>query len=137
MKIAKKLDYACRVLLQLARRYDTGSLSQLEELAQCEDVSANFLAQILTDFRRSGIVESRRGKEGGYLLARPPATITLYEIIVLIEGKLLEYSKTDKGCSAALTCMAWNKLESVLLKESQSLTLDKLLEQESSPMYFI
>lgn len=137
MKIPKKLDYACRVLLQLARRYDTGSLSQLDELAQCEDVSSNFLAQILTDFRKSGLIDSRRGKDGGYILSRPPATISLYEIIVLMEGSVLEYCTGEKGSSSPNVLQAWKRLETALSNEARSLTLDKMLEGDSVPMYFI
>ena len=137
MKIPKKLEYACRVLLQLARRYDTGSLSQLDELAQCEDVSSNFLAQILTDFRKAGLVESRRGKSGGYLLSRPPGTISLYEVILLFEGHLLEFSSTEKGESALNVLESWKKMEHAMKEEAQSLTLDKMLEGSEVPMYFI
>lgn len=137
MKIPKKLDYACRVLLQLARRYDTGSLSQLDELAQCEGVSSNFLAQILTDFRKSGLIDSRRGKDGGYILSRPPATISLYEIIVLMEGSVLEYCTGEKGASSPNVLQAWKRLETALSNEARSLTLDKMLEGDSVPMYFI
>lgn len=137
MKIPKKLEYACRVLLQLARRYDTGSLSQLDELAQCEDVSSNFLAQILTDFRKAGLVESRRGKSGGYLLSRPPGTISLYEVILLFEGHLLEFSTTEKGESSLNVQESWKKLEHAMKEEAQSLTLDKMLEGSEVPMYFI
>lgn len=137
MKIPKKLEYACRVLLQLARRYDTGSLSQLDELAQCEDVSSNFLAQILTDFRKAGLVESRRGKSGGYLLSRPPGTISLYEVVLLFEGHLLEFSTTEKGESALNVQESWKKVEQAMKEEAQSLTLDKMLEGSEVPMYFI
>lgn len=137
MKIPKKLDYACRVLLQLARRYDTGSLSQLDELAQCEDVSSNFLAQILTDFRKAGLVESRRGKSGGYLLSRPPGMISLYDVMLVFEGALLEYSATEKGESSPNVLEAWKKLETAMKEAAQELTLDRMLEGSEVPMYFI
>ncbi len=139
MKIPKKLDYACRVLIQLARRYDTDTLSQLDELSQCEDVSSNFLAQILTDLRRAGLIESRRGKGGGYLLSRPPGTITLYDIIILFQGHLLEFSPRGKGASSPNVTATWKRLDEALQKETQAVTLDRMMEETDgeAPMYFI
>ena len=64
-------------MAQLAKRHDGRTITRLDELAQREAVSANFLVQILNDLRRAGLVESRRGKSGGYLLARKPDTIQL------------------------------------------------------------
>ena len=68
MKISQKLEYACRALAQLAKHHDGRTLTRLEDLAQREAVSGNFLVQILNDLRRAGLIESRRGKAGGYLL---------------------------------------------------------------------
>ena len=70
MKISQKLEYACRALAQLAKHHDGRTLTRLEDLAQREAVSGNFLVQILNDLRRAGLIESRRGKAGGYLLGR-------------------------------------------------------------------
>ena len=137
MKIAKKLDYACRVLLQLARKHDSGQLSQLEELAHAEDISANFLVQILTDLRRAGLVESRRGKEGGYLLSCSPATLTLYDVILLFEGSLLEYDSQSHGQSSPLLIPAWQELETSLRQKAQTISFASLLEKENGPMFFI
>ena len=81
MKISQKLEYACRALAQLAKTYDGKSLTRLEELAQREAISANFLVQILNDLRRGGMIDSRRGASGGYLLSRPANQITLRQIV--------------------------------------------------------
>ena len=70
MKLSVKVDYACRVLAQLARTYGTDELAHIEELAQVEAVPANYLVQILSELRNGGLILSRRGKQGGYALAR-------------------------------------------------------------------
>ncbi len=90
MKISQKLEYACRALAQLAKSYDGKTLSRLDELAQREAVSANFLVQILNDLRRAGIIESRRGAHGGYILSRPAEKITLRQIVDAVGPSLLQ-----------------------------------------------
>jgi Rrf2 family protein len=75
MKISVKVDYACRVMAELARLHGTGELAQIEHLARTEAVPANFLAQILGKLRTAGLITSRRGNLGGYTLARPPEDI--------------------------------------------------------------
>jgi len=89
VRISQKLEYACRALIQLSKHHDGKTITRLEALAQREEVSSNFLVQILNDLRRSNIVDSRRGKAGGYLLSRKPADISLYEVVAVIEPALL------------------------------------------------
>ena len=86
MKLSVKVDYACRVLAQMAKYHGTSELAQIELLAEVEAVPANYLVQILSELRNGGIIISRRGKQGGYALARSPDDITLYDIVKLIEG---------------------------------------------------
>ncbi|MFA5263277.1 MAG: Rrf2 family transcriptional regulator, partial [Opitutaceae bacterium] len=76
MKLSVKVSYACRVLAQIARLHGTGELAHVESLSQAESVPANYLAQILSELRDGGLICSRRGKQGGYTLARAPEQIT-------------------------------------------------------------
>ena len=76
MKISQKLDYANRAVMQLAKSYDGKSVSKLDELSKKESIPSAFLVQILTDLKRAGIVVSKRGKAGGYLLGRTPNTVS-------------------------------------------------------------
>jgi len=96
MKLSVKVDYACRVLAQLARQHGKEGLSHIEELAEIEAVPANYLVQILSELRNGGLITSRRGKQGGYALARPPEKITLLDIAKVIEGELLEITTSGK-----------------------------------------
>ena len=77
MRLPLKTEYACQVLAQLASTYAAGDVRQVEDLATAEALSPNYLVQILTTLRQAGLVISRRGKNGGYLLARHPGNITL------------------------------------------------------------
>ena len=72
MKLSVKVEYACRVLAQLARLHGCGELAHIEKLAKTEAVPANYLVQILSELRGGNLIVSRRGKQGGYALARAP-----------------------------------------------------------------
>ena len=102
MKISQKLEYACRAMSQLAKYHDGRTLTRLEDLAQREAVSANFLVQILNDLRRAGLIESRRGKAGGYLLGRNANLITLRQVVEAVDPALLQCSVTREGDRAVL-----------------------------------
>ncbi len=95
MKLGLKLEYACRAVLRLATCYDGQRVCRVEDLAAQEGISANFLVQILNDLRRDGLVASRRGKLGGYTLARPPAEINLADVTRAIEGGVLEIDRAE------------------------------------------
>jgi Rrf2 family protein len=137
MRISQKLDYACRAMAQLAKRHDGRTITRLDELAQREAVSANFLVQILNDLRRAGLVESRRGKSGGYLLSRHPDTITLREIADAVEPSLLSFSTHTEGDSGASVRAAWESVALELRNHLDRITLLKLAERKEAPMFYI
>ena len=81
-----KADYAVRAAVELAGAGE-GPV-KAEQIAEAQGIPLNFLENILAELRRSGIVESRRGAAGGYLLARPPDQVSLADIIRAVEGPL-------------------------------------------------
>jgi Rrf2 family protein len=87
MHIPAKVDYAMRALLELAER---GQATTAEDLGRAQEIPVKFLAAILSDLRRAGLVRSRRGVDGGYRLARTPAQITVAEVMRAIDGPLAE-----------------------------------------------
>lgn len=110
MKLPLKLEYACRVMIQLKPTFGSGEVRRVEDLAECERVSPNYLVQILNDLRTAGLVESRRGKHGGYLLARDPEKVTLGDIVAAAEGALLQMNGTPEGESGPATARLWRML---------------------------
>ncbi|PZQ17819.1 MAG: Rrf2 family transcriptional regulator [Ancylobacter novellus] len=85
--ITQKAKYALKALLALARAQE-GRPSSIRDLAARETIPQSFLEQILIELRRAGVVESRRGKEGGYLLARSPSEVRLGQVLRIIDGPL-------------------------------------------------
>src|SRR5215217_2233595 len=124
MKVSVKVDYACRVMAELARLHGTGELAQIEHLAETEDVPANFLAQILLDLRDHGLISSRRGNRGGYTLARPAEEISLFDIMTAVEGKCLQLSGNFQGRSGRRLKQVWEELSKAIADKTKSYTLD-------------
>ena len=87
MRLSARADYALRAAIELAAAPDVRVTA--EQLALAQDMPAKFLETILTHLRRSNIVRSQRGPDGGFWLARPAAEISLAEIIRAIDGQLL------------------------------------------------
>jgi Rrf2 family protein len=86
MRVSAKTDYALRAAVELAAG-DGGPIKG-ERLATSQTIPLRFLENILLQLRHAGIVESRRGAEGGYRLAKPAAEITLADVIRAIDGPL-------------------------------------------------
>lgn len=93
MRITAKVDYAVRAAAELAARrlaHDTRAPMKGEAIATAQGIPVRFLESILAELRRSGIVGSQRGSEGGYWLALPPAEVSVADIIRAVEGPLAD-----------------------------------------------
>ncbi|HYI19370.1 MAG TPA: Rrf2 family transcriptional regulator [Solirubrobacteraceae bacterium] len=91
MRISAKVDYAVRACIELAVAQGGEGAARpvkAEALARAQEIPVKFLENILQGLRQAGLVESRRGPDGGHLLARPAAEIALADIIRAIDGPL-------------------------------------------------
>src|SRR5207248_7155865 len=87
VRTTAKADYAVRAAVELAA---AGDMVTADQIAQAQEIPVNFLENILRDLRRAGIVESRRGQAGGYVLARPADEISVADVIRSVEGPLAD-----------------------------------------------
>lgn len=85
MSVSQKCQYALRAVFELARRRGEKPTS-IREIAEAQAIPAKFLELILTQLRKGGLVESRRGVHGGYFLAVPPTALSAGRIIRFIDG---------------------------------------------------
>lgn len=85
--LSQRTRYTIRALLHLSDRYGEGPV-QLSEIAAAQNIPPKFLTVMLSQMSRRGLVGSRRGRDGGYWLARPPAEISYGEIVRLTRGSL-------------------------------------------------
>lgn len=137
MRISVKVDYACRVMAELARLEGSGELAQIDHLARTEAVPANFLAQILGKLRTHGLITSRRGNLGGYRLARPPEEISLHDIMLAVEGEFLGLSGNFSGQSGRRLKQVWHEVRESLAAKLKGYTLDQLAAKTPGEMYYI
>lgn len=124
-------------MAELARLHGTGELAQIEQLSRIEAVPANFLAQILIKLRDHGLITSRRGNHGGYILARAPEDISLYDILLAVEGRCLHLSGNFDGRSGKRLKQVWDEISETLIDKTKSYTLDQLIAKNPSEMYYI
>jgi Rrf2 family protein len=105
MKLSKKGEYALRSLINLGIAAEMKrKLVQVSELAESEQLPVKFLEQILQALKEAGIVESQRGKFGGYRLGRPANTIFIGEVVRLIDGPLAPIGCVSQTAYEPCTC---------------------------------
>lgn len=119
MRISARCDYACKALLELALHWRDRNLLQIHEISEKQSIPTKYLVQILIQLKRGGLVESVRGKEGGYILAKSPERISLGEVVRHIGGPLLpQANSTERG---SVFARIWNEVEGAMAK-----VLDKI-----------
>jgi Rrf2 family protein len=105
MKISKRGEYALRALIDFGIAHELGRpLMKIGELVEKERLPVKFLEQILTQLRGAGYIETKRGKAGGYYLAKPPSEISLGSVIRLIDGPLAPISCVSVTKYERCTC---------------------------------
>ena len=105
MKLSKRGEYALRALIDLGISQELGRpLLQISELVEKEKLPEKFLVQILVQLREAGLIESKRGKHGGYSLAQPMDGINFGAVIRLIDGPLAPIACCSQTAYARCTC---------------------------------
>ena len=133
MRVSAKVDYAIRALAELAAS-PTGRPVTSERLAEAQGIPPKFLENILLELRRSEIVASQRGAEGGYTLARPAADVSLADVIRAVEGPIASVrgSRPDDvaytGAAAALADV-WLELRASMRGVLEGTSLADLVER--------
>ncbi|MBF0385006.1 MAG: Rrf2 family transcriptional regulator [Candidatus Omnitrophica bacterium] len=107
MKVTYKGDYALKTILDLSLHYDSDIVTS-NDIAKRIDAPIKFLEQVLSELKKGGFVLSKRGKVGGYILAKNPAKITVGQVIRFIDGPVEPIACINKGytnCSDASKCV--------------------------------
>ena len=139
MRLSVKTDYAARAVLSLASLPREGSARKVEELAETVGTSANYLVQILIELKSAGLVDSVRGKHGGYRLSKAPEEITLGMVWRASEGTILDVPAiADDDCSPGLR-EAWESVSASLTETAEQMTFAQILEASGRDreMYYI
>ena len=140
MMFSSKSEYGVRVMVELARRTGEGSVVSLAEIAERNEMPLAYLEHLVARLRKSGLVDSRRGARGGYLLARPAQQITMAEIIEALEGSIAPIECISLGPDGAIVCsreadashacptkLLWTRVRSSIVRTLMETTLADLV----------
>jgi len=131
LHITSKSPYAVRALAELARRGGSAPVP-IAEIARARDIPVQFLEGMFATLRRAGVLQSQRGVKGGYLFARPPAEVTVLEVVELLDGEL--------GPEARAAGYPWAEGAEALREVLAGATVAEVAEREAqaaAPMYYI
>lgn len=133
MMISTKGRYALRVMTDLALHTDSGYIS-LADIANRQEISLKYLEAIIALLNKSGLVESLRGKSGGYRLKKNPEEYTLREILEITEGAIVPVNcacvTRDGDCKRSALCPTmpvWQRLDTMIRDYLDSVTLKDLI----------
>lgn len=139
MKASVKSDYACRAVEALALHHPSPRPMCIEEIARLRRIPANYLVQILLELKHAGLIQSRRGKTGGYALARPPAQITLGDVLRAVQGEVIDLpSLSEPGCPEQIK-QAWRRVKVAAEHAADNINFEQICDagRVSSPVYDI
>ena len=135
MKISTKGRYSLRMMLDLAEHQGTGYIA-LKDIAQRQNISKKYLEQIIPILNHTNILQTNRGYQGGYRLARTPDKYTVGEILRITEGSLSPVACLEQDpnqcarCGECPTLPVWQGLEQVIKQYLDGITLQDILDQQ-------
>jgi Rrf2 family protein len=138
MKISSQEEYGLRCLMQVAR--DSGdSPLPISEIAMQEGLSVEYVGKLLMKLRKGGLVDSVRGKAGGYVLARPPAEISLKLVLDVLSEPIYDPAYCERFSGTETTCVhvgecgirpIWSIVNRFLADALAGVTIADLIESE-------
>ncbi len=161
MKLTTKTRYGVRAMFDIAYHCqcepgEPGGTAQAKDIARRGNIPLRYLEQIFADLKRAGLVESKRGPRGGYALKRPPAEISLFDMVVAIQGPINELfaapgdsvnTGLNEPVSQHVAAAIWKELAAQVTKWLSAVSLADLVQRgidlgvprpgSSQPMYFI
>ena len=135
IKLSTKTRYGLRALLYMAERYDGEQTVPVGEIAKDQGVSEKYLEQLFLKLRRSEIIKSVRGAQGGYMLGKPPEDIALSTVVESLEGDItFADCFSEGGCKNKASCPThdlWNRLKGSIDEILEDTSLSDLLKKSS------
>lgn len=136
MMISTKGRYGLRVMIDLAQQ-NTETFVSLKSISERQEISMKYLEMIVAALNKAGLVQSQRGKDGGYRLTRDTDDYSIGEIIRTTEGGLATVScaecSEDKSCSKSQACLTfplWQRLDDYINSYLDGISLRDILEQK-------
>lgn len=149
MKLSTKGRYGLKAMFELALHHGEGPIS-LKSIAESQNVSEHYLEQLIATLRRSGLVKSTRGAQGGYMLASEPKDITVGHILRALEGDIAPsqcvVDDDNSNCEMEELCVTrtvWVKIRDSINEVIDSITLEDMIKDsenmnsDKGNMYYI
>ena len=138
MRLSCRARYATRALIDLALHHSNEPIP-LTTIAKDECVSKKYLNQLMGPLKLAGLVRVVRGKNGGFILARPPAQITLGDILYAVEGdmSLIDCVSESSVCDRSQDCpsrLTWLGLSQLIHDYLQNITLEDIAKKRNLPL---
>lgn len=138
MKITTRGEYGLRALMELGSEH--GTALSLRDIAERQNISLDYLEQIVPSLKAAGLIIAKRGAHGGYLLARPAEEITLHEALLALEGTLdpmecLSSVPEEERCPASGSCAVqdvWSDMKEAMEIVLKKKTLAGLIERQKN-----
>ncbi|HEW79093.1 MAG TPA: Rrf2 family transcriptional regulator [Phycisphaerales bacterium] len=136
MRISKRCQYALKAVFELARR-NSGQPVKIHDIADTQNIPPRFLEVILNQLRHGGFVDSRRGNEGGYMLARTAEELTVGQIIRCVQGSISvtdgnseKPNKTESFFGDCAFDQLWQRIDNAVSQICDGTSFAELVEYE-------
>jgi Rrf2 family transcriptional regulator, cysteine metabolism repressor len=149
MMFSTKAEYGVRVMVELARRAggEGGVPVPLTEIAEHDGLPLAYLEHLVARLRKAGLVDSRRGSRGGYMLARAPKDITMAEVVEALEGSIAPIECISKSPDGTIVCaresepghicptkLLWTRVRGSIVRTLKDTTLADLVTAPALPV---
>jgi Rrf2 family protein len=151
MMFSTKAEYGVRVMVELARRAGEevdghGDPISLAEIAEHDGLPLAYLEHLVARLRKAGLIDSRRGSRGGYLLARAATEITMAEVVEALEGSIAPIECISQASDGSIVCsreadsahvcptkLLWTRVRGAIVRTLQDTTLADLVLSPTHP----
>ncbi len=142
MKISTKGRYGLRAMVDLAIN-SKGEKVILKQIAERQNISEPYLEQVFSTLRKAGIVNSQKGAQGGYSIAKDISNITVADILIALEGELFAIGDADNILEEKIRELVWQSISESINKCVEKITLEQLVTEckkaieLKTPMFYI
>ena len=135
LKVSSKGRYGVKAVYELALHFGRGPLT-VSMIAHAQQISEQYLEQLMPSLKRSGLVKGIRGAQGGYILARDPGAVSVRDVVGAVEGPILLTdcsSQEAVGCHELDRCIGpdvWTRVQDAVVDAMAGITFEQLVKQQ-------
>lgn len=141
MRLSTRSRYGVRMMFEFALKFNQGPVF-LKEVATMQGISFKYLSKLVIPLKSAGLLQSVRGANGGYMLAKHPSEITIRMIVEKLEGdvSLVECAENPAVCRRNANCVArtiWKKADDAIMQVLDGITLQDMVDEYKKSCVYI